>query len=420
MQLSPRLQAFLLSISAGALLGFSWPYTGSLTPFVFVGFVPLLWLDYTIEKSGFSIRYFVYTYLAFLLFNFISTWWIYYASLAGMLMAVLFNSLFMALILLAFRFTRKNLGNRAGYAAFVLYWLGFEWLHFNWELSWPWLSMGNAFASHWKWIQWYEYTGVLGGSLWVLAGNLFFFFLLKQFIESKKVTYAYLSATFAWLLLPIVLSYGIYATYSEQEHPVQVLVVQPNIDPYNEKFGSMDDRDQVQKMLLLAEEKMDKQIELLVFPETALPSGYWEDELDSVDLILMHRNFMQRFPGVRILTGMSSFRSYPNGGEIPETARPFNDNSGWYDAYNTAIQLDATDSIDIYHKSQLVLGVEKLPFSWLFKPLESFAINLGGTVGSLGIQEHRTVLEDKLVAPDKRHEKAVLAPVICYESVYGE
>jgi apolipoprotein N-acyltransferase len=54
-----------------------------------------------------------------------------------------------------------------------------------------------------------------------------------------------------------------------------------------------------------------------------------------------------------------------------------------------------------------------MPFSWLLKPLESIAIELGGTFGSLGRQDERSVFFDKTNA-------IKVAPVICYESIFSE
>ncbi len=52
---------------------------------------------------------------------------------------------------------------------------------------------------------------------------------------------------------------------------------------------------------------------------------------------------------------------------------------------------------EIYHKSKLTPGVEIMP-SWFFlKPLEKFAIDLGGTVGTLVIDDERKVFSLKTV-----------------------
>jgi apolipoprotein N-acyltransferase len=335
-----------------------------------------------------------------------------------MLMAILFNSLFMSLVFQLFHFAKKYLGNRTGYVCFIVFWIGFEWLHLNWELSWPWLTLGNFFANEPSLVQWYEYTGILGGSLWILLLNTLFFFAIKNRINKQKTSIIYFLIVISIVFIPTLSSLIIKKNYAEEQNPISVLIVQPNIDPYNDKFGGMEDKEQVHKMLQLAEEKMDSNVQFVVLPETALPNGYWEDELDSVDLILMLKNFAKKYPRVNIVAGMSSFKSYENGSNIPETAKPFTDSSGWYDAFNTAIQITNSNKIDIYHKSKLVLGVEKLPFSWLFKPIEKFALDLGGTMGSLGTQTERSVFTK--TTNSNSAEITHIAPVICYESIYGE
>ncbi len=61
----------------------------------------------------------------------------------------------------------------------------------------------------------------------------------------------------------------------------------------------------------------------------------------------------------------------------------------------------------------MVPGVEKMPFPNQLHFLEKFALDLGGTSGSLGMQDERTVFVSKN-GPGK------VAPVICYESIYGD
>jgi apolipoprotein N-acyltransferase len=54
-----------------------------------------------------------------------------------------------------------------------------------------------------------------------------------------------------------------------------------------------------------------------------------------------------------------------------------------------------------------------MPFPQYFKFLENYAIDLGGTVGSLGTDEERKVF----ITQDGSLK---VAAVICYESIYGE
>jgi len=75
--------------------------------------------------------------------------------------------------------------------------------------------------------------------------------------------------------------------------------------------------------------------------------------------------------------------------------------------------LDTTDNVQIYHKSRLVTGVEKIPYSEYLSFLNSLAVDLGGSTGTLGSQKDRTPFTSK-----KNNIK--IAPVICYESLFGE
>ena len=59
-------------------------------------------------------------------------------------------------------------------------WISFEYLHLTWEITWPWFTLGNIFAKHNAVVQWYEVTGTLGGSVWVLAANISFYLALQK------------------------------------------------------------------------------------------------------------------------------------------------------------------------------------------------------------------------------------------------
>jgi apolipoprotein N-acyltransferase len=114
-----------------------------------------------------------------------------------------------------------------------------------------------------------------------------------------------------------------------------------------------------------------------------------------------------------MVIGLSSYREFQPNETISKTARK-TPRGTFYDAYNTAAQFDSCSKIQIYHKSKLVPGVEKMPFGDLLKPLEELAFSLGGTSGGLGIQQNRT----NFSSPSDSNLE--VAPVVCYESIYGE
>ena len=407
-----------LAILSGLLMGISWPETGGLAPFFFIALIPLLYLEHIISQNPGKLKsrhVFFNAYLAFLTFNIFTTWWIWNADPAGMIMAEVLYSLFMATIFLWFHKVKKNIGEKKGYFALIVLWIGFEWLHYNWEFSHPWNTFGNTFANFTSIIQWYEYTGVLGGSLWILLINILLFKVFKKTIllkeplrNSSKVSIIAL----ATLILPLVFSIIIYSTFEEKNDPIEIVVVQPNIDPYNEKFGGLSEAEQMDRILLLAKDKVTPNTKYILAPETAIPRSSDEALIENNYGIIQIRKFLKEFPHVKFIIGTTSRIEYGIRDTKPtKTARSFGNPTQYYDAFNTALLLDNTPTIQTYHKSKLVLGVEKLPYPKLLAPLEDFAINLGGTFGSLGteIESHNLI-----------DGETQIAPVICYESIYGD
>lgn len=409
-------QLYLLSLLSGLLLAFSWFPVGFVL-LLFVAFVPLLIVERAVFKDPQkykSFTLFLCSYLAFFTWNIITTWWIKNASFGGAAMAILANALLMSVVFLLFHKVKKRIGEKWGGLIFICFWITFEFIHLYWDISWPWLTLGNAFADVPNWVQWYEYTGVFGGSLWVLSVNALVSNLLagQAGFRIPKEKIKKLVVIDLIIILPIVFSYSIWAFSLVKKGTTKVVIVQPNIDPYNEKFtGSYEE--QLQKMLQLAAQKTDSTTEYLIFPETALTEDLWEDQLVQSNSVKTLQQFLKPYPKLKIIIGASTAKVYQPGETLSATARKFTQEDSYYDAYNTALQLDNSGRIQIYHKSKLVPGVEKMPFPFIFKYLGKFAIDLGGTSGSLGVQEGRTVFS----SPDSSMK---VAPVVCYESIYGE
>src|ERR1035437_7040538 len=420
-----RKKLYLLSFFSGLIFALSWPPHGF--PFLhFVAFVPLLQIEHAFSSGQTQAKrtlLFGLSYLTFFIWNFAAIWWIYNASLGGAIMAVLGNAFIMSSVFWIFHLTKKRLlfANWRLPTAnflFIIFWLSFEFCHYRWDLNWPWLTLGNAFGSFHTCVQWYEYTGTLGGSLWVLVVNLMVFDFLKN--KSQVTSHKFqVGKILLMILIPIGISFGIYYSYQEKINPVNVVVVQPNIDPYSEKFSGMTFEEQLDRMLDLARQKVDSSTEYLIFPETALTENIWENDLEQTASIKHLREFLKPFPKLKIVTGASTFYLFKEGEKLSVTARKFNQQEGYYDAFNTALQIDNSNKIQIYHKSKLVAGVEHMPYPAVFGFLDKFAIDLGGTTGSLGTQEERAVFKDQGQNSDFKIQNSV-APVICYESIFGE
>jgi len=399
----------LLSLLSGLLLYAAWPMS-PLTPLIFVAWVPLLWLQ---ERGLSGKRFFGWTYLSMLTWNATTTWWIWNASPPGAAGAIVANSLLMCLPFAAGYFVKRRMGDRAGHIALVAFWLSFEYFHLrDWGLSWPWLTLGNVFAGHTGWVQWYAFTGVSGGGCWILVTNI----LVFQMLATKKwrVYSGWLAAV---LLVPIGISIGLSARErhlaelpAEAGTPARnIVIVQPNIDPYKKlSTGSFDAM--LQKLIRISESGLDSNTTLLIWPETAL---YMENHINEENMkgnyfLNPLWDFLRRHPHISLLTGVESYRMYKNGQQTT-TARKV-EGDLYVDDYNAAMVLDSTGPLAIYHKTMLVPGVETLPP--FLHILDSWFEKFGGTSSGYTGQTARTVLP----AAGQYH----IAPAVCYESIYGE
>jgi apolipoprotein N-acyltransferase len=415
-----KYQLLLLSVVSGLLMAAAWPMRG-FPGLLFIGFVPLLIVEDFIFRHPerfikFSLLF--YSYPAFLIWNGLTTWWIYNSTGAGALIAIGVNALFMTIIFQLFHFTRRKLNNDiSAYAALVFYWMAFEYLHLNWDLNWPWLNIGNGFSSYYRWVEWYEFTGTFGGTLWVMIANILLFHLIYQgsfrrtSLQVKQKDFILIAMILLWISVPLIYSQSVYHSYKETSNPVRIVVVQPNLDPYKEQY-TVPPVEVVGRIMRLAEPLIDSNTNFLVAPESAIQEYMWENDIGTFKSIALLKEIVKNHPNLNVLVGGSTRHEFGPGEAVSNTARKYTDADIYYDEYNTAMLLNSRDSIQLYHKSKLTPGVEILPTYKNFKLLEKLAINLGGTVGSLGTDKIRKVYSTV--------KTAKASPAICYESIFGE
>ncbi|MCP4520432.1 MAG: apolipoprotein N-acyltransferase [Cytophagales bacterium] len=391
-----------------------WP-TMPLPITLFIGFVPLLEIEFQTTKQGKSAWiYFLYIWLAMLVWNSTTTWWIWYATPGGMFTAIIANSLLMTIPFILYRLVRKTVHQKLANISLIAFWLGFEFIHLNWDLTWSWLTLGNGLANVPSIIQWYEYTGALGGSLWILVLNLLLFHAFKKRYFSKEFLHiGYILLVSFFLILPIISSFLIGQDYLKNAEEVEIAVIQPNFDPYTEKFRKSPNfvpyAEQVKRTIAQSEKVITPNTKYVVWPETAIQGRHREPQLWSDYEVRLVKEFVQKYPHVTVVTGIESWAilDYKEG-EAPSFTR-HHPSIGYYASYNTAIQVDAENSKQTYHKSKFVPGAEKIPFPKVL----GFMLDIINftQAGNYGSQEERSVfLKDSIK----------VAPLVCYESVFGE
>jgi apolipoprotein N-acyltransferase len=407
---------WVLAVLSGLLMALSFPEIGNLNLIMGVAWVPLLLMESLLhnEKSA-GLKVFGLSFLAFVIYNIVTSYWIYFSDPVASFLAFLANSLLMALTFWLFYFTKKHVGAKQGYIGFVFFWLAFEYQHYNWELSHPWLTLGNVFANAPELVQWYEWTGALGGSLWLLVTNLLVFGLIQLKGSEAEINLRQVRTFWivlaVWLVLPISYSLILYSTYNEQSNPIEVVVSQPNLDAYSEKFGPdmLGPLQQLDSVFIPVQAIFTENTQIVLAPETAIPFEFNESSFGvghrDYDYIMQN---MERWPKADLLIGASTFKYFNTKRSV--ASRAVGDGR-YYESFNTSILMSTKKDPEFVHKSKLVLGVERIPFLAQLPILEKFSMQMGGAYGTLGVEDQAVVLESN---------EFRFAPLVCYESIYGD
>lgn len=425
---------WLMVVLSSILLSIPWlvPHCGWLA---LIALVPLLSAERVAEQNNVK-RFWLWHYTCFVIWNALTTFWVGNATVGGGIFAVLANSLQMSVVFGLFRLSKKKFRGILPYLFLMFAWIAWErWYMVSAEISWPWLVFGNAFAKSIKTIQWYEFTGTLGGSLWVWAANFSLFGLMVSILEggwfrwNRFAKWSSVIGTVIVVVFPFAASAHLWHHFEEEsEGKVNVLIAQPNFDPY-QKFESMSQ--QQQNNILLAQfdsalTAMPAPAEAEAVTEKAAALNLWEGlliapETFTGDIFLndvqssatwrSFQEFLQKYPNADFLFGASTYEFFHQRSAPSILAREYG--LGWVENHNSAFVTDHTGRYDLFHKSKLVVGTELTPYPKIFVPIDN---KLGGLMGRvIGQKEIATmnyVASDSIVIP--------FGCAICYESVYPE
>jgi apolipoprotein N-acyltransferase len=404
------------SLIGGILAGLAWTWWCS-GLILLIAFVPFLLIEnYLYEHSGrFTANaFFIYCLPGFVIFSIIAVGWMRVASLTGAICVIMGLAFLMSFSLWLAHIVRRKAGNIPGFVSLFTFWLGYEFLSLNINIISPWLNLGNGLSKDLAFIQWYEVTGTAGGTIWILASNLFLSIVLIRFTMGRGKTLFYLIIWFFIVLIPSALSITRYYTIKENKcRPEEVVIVQPDFDPYTEKF-TIPFNEQLGKAISLAESVITNRTDWIITPETTVDDPVNLDDLNNDKYIIMIRELVKKFPQVSVVTGLVSYRLYPSAEVAPTISARKTDNSGYYyDHFNSAFKIDTGPSIEVYHKSKLVPGIEMQFSNGPGRLISRILPSLGGTKWGYGIQNDRNCFENNFTLQK-------IAPIICYESVFGK
>ncbi|MDR1847478.1 MAG: apolipoprotein N-acyltransferase [Bacteroidales bacterium] len=407
-----------VALQTALLLIVSW-YPIGFPLFLLYAFVPLLlWEEKLLAKSRIegnqTRKVFLYSFIAFSLFNLARGWWV---AMSGWFLIVLpfFNAMLMALVFVLYHLFRLTFRHRkATILMFPVLWVMFENINTHWDLNFPWFNLGNGFANYPMLVQWYELTGASGGTLWITLTNAFIAIMIIS-IRTYEMYLRYIAMVFLLVFGPVVSSLCRYWSYTpDMSKPVDVVLLQPNLDPYKDQYSLS--ADSVSTILLnMAKERVDKNTDYVVAPESCLQEYAWEERLSQVNSIQRILDFNANYPRLNWIAGMSTRHLLPPGQKTEAARYIRGTDSVFYECSNVALQIGQPNqdyNIRLRRKSYLTPGVEKMPFKKYIPFMEKLALNMGGTVGTLA--------KDSLIFPFYNTNTGIKSGVsICYESVEG-
>lgn len=403
-KINPILKSLLLSLTSAFLLSMPWVF--DITYCLFFGFAPLLWMQYKQTKGLLW-----WALLTFTIWIIATCWWVSIATLLALIMVPLVGLCFTWVPFALYVKLSKNASESVKWILFVTIWLCFEALYMYNDISFPWLTLGNALNANVA--QWYCYTGVFGGSLNILIANILVFksiaYLYKAKQERRKILIdKYLIMFLLVVFIPTFISLMLKATYEEKSNPVQVTIIEPNFNAYTEKF-TIPTSIQVDTMLALAS-NAPKNTQFFIAPETAI-ENIWINDINSNQSIDTLRGFIKKYyPDATFVIGASTYyKLSPQEHKADVSHYPRRHRNGrYFYARNTALWIDSTKKVEQYHKAKLVCGVELLPYPAVFGFINQFtSVNLGGMSGNC-------------MPSIKREAFKGVGTAICYEAIYGE
>ena len=84
----------------------------------------------------------------------------------------------------------------------------------------------------------------------------------------------------AIVFVPIIISKIMYNSYEEKGEDVEIVVVQPNIDPYNEEFR-ISAEENLNRNFRVAEPLITDRTRFVVSPESSIQENIWLEKINS-------------------------------------------------------------------------------------------------------------------------------------------
>ncbi len=274
----------------GITLTISWP-PYDLNFLVFLSFVPIVYL---VNKTKSFSLIFLVSYLAFLIWHIFTLYWLFNVSYQAAFSIILINPLIISLTLLVYKLILNSKTPFAVYSIVPVFIL-LEYFQNNEVIGFPFLNLGNVLGNYSEYIHWYEYTGAIGGSALILYVNIIIYRVIFQPMNKSSII-------FNTLIISSVTIFSYFPVKKTITTPFLVNILHSNMDSRTEK-KTLTNLQIIDKFLAVINSNLEKKANLIIWPETAIPTEDWFEDLQINDGINKIKNFASD-NSVNIITGI--------------------------------------------------------------------------------------------------------------------
>jgi apolipoprotein N-acyltransferase len=348
----------------------------------------LAWGSFVPLIHVFNISHFrkniIYGYIFGLSFNLTAFYWIgvnsgadFLTVLGSLFAAVFYLAFFWAGAGLLFSLISKGDQHISGNIFFPFIIVLIEYVRSFGALGFPWSNLALTQSNYIYFIQFIEVTGTYGVSFFIIGFNV----ILYNVVQKKISLLKGLSFILLIIIGLSIAGAGRILSLPKSNQKISVAVVQPNVNP-NTKW--LNKKKIIAFMDSLHQESIKFKPDLIVFPETALPSYLVRDN---------------RTRG--------ALQSKVNSSDIPLLTgtihTSFENNFRYY--YNSSMFIIPQKKYELYSKIHLVPFAEYDLIPSIFHPLTKLNINIDR--GNFKSGNNYKVF---------KHENLLFSNLICYES----
>jgi|GEM_PF-6492317 len=347
------------------LICLAWYQVPAVAIIAFIPFFVIIEMEVGFAKKIFFLA------LLFFAWNLTITYWLCQINfLKGSLLIILNTVLMTSAIAVGLWLRAVFLRVRGtGLSILLISWLSFEHLHYTWNLSWPWLTIGNIFSRWPQLVQWYSVTGPLGGTTWILLSNYLIYRLLFSKTYYFKRKKAYLYSLFILISVPASISMYVYFLPSQKvSRTYRVGVIHTN---YHSP-ALLNEGEKIRRLKSQILSNLDSNVDFIVIPELFLDEIFSKSFNESA-LYTTLKSLTTRCPRLKIITGATLIEENPEG-NIDYSA--FSQNVR-VKKYNVSVSIDSSDHIPVKEKKSLIPFEEHIPgfLSFIHYPSENYSFD---------------------------------------------